>query len=130
MHVDEVEDLVETIRHDAIEAIGEGVHVIAIREMFRQHDRREVGQVQPGRFQWFDEVSGEADRNAVLDPGLRPVPDLEIDEACVESVGVRSLERPNLSLGILSGDERARVHIAQRTPVLQRNLPDPAVRQS
>src|SRR5690606_3688635 len=118
MHVDEVENFVEPVRHDAVEAKRERRVIVAAREVLGEHYRCEVADVKAGRFQRFDKVGGKPDGDAVAYPRLLAMPDLETHDARIERRRMAALETPDLPFGVLLADKGTGVHIPERALVL------------
>ena len=57
MHIDEIEDFVVAIGHDAVVTVGERCHVVIEWEMLGEHDRCQATEIQVGRLQRFDETA-------------------------------------------------------------------------
>ena len=113
MHVDEIQNFVETIRHDAVKSIRGRCHVVAKGKVLGQHHGCQIAQIETRRLQRLDKAAGQTYRYAVSNPGFLAMTNFEMYDPAVQRPGMSAFECTQFTFRFILTDKRTGMHIAQ-----------------
>ena len=122
---DEVTHVLQFATANIVVALDQRIRDAFGREQLILQHHRAHRQVDAGRFQRFDEATGQAQRHHVLVPGLEPATGAELHLPWVpDRLGANIVEQ--LGARLVVGHVTAVVHQSAANAVLHRDVPAPA----